>query len=183
MLTKKQNVFDDFITCAEHLIKRRYTVPGHLAIEGGSNGGLLMGAVLTQRPELFRAVVAHVGIFDSLRAELETNGMFNTTEFGTVRDPAQFRALHAYSPYHHVTDGTHYPAGTLRGWGERQPRESLPIPQDGGPPAGRQQFGEPVLLRTNGSSGHNMTRTSDIVELLADSQAFMLDMAGDRADG
>ena len=77
---------------------------------GGSNGGLLMGAVLTQHPELARAVVSAVGIYDMLRVELDPNGAFNTTEFGTVKDPEQFKALYAYSPYHHVTKGTAYPA-------------------------------------------------------------------------
>ncbi len=89
-LTHKQNVFDDFIACAEHLIQRKYTSPAHLAILGGSNGGLLMGAALTQRPDLFRAVVSFVGIYDMLRVELDPNGAFNTTEFGTVKDPEQF---------------------------------------------------------------------------------------------
>ncbi len=109
-LTRKQNVFDDFIACAEHLIQRKYTSPAHLAILGGSNGGLLMGAALTQRLELFRAVVSFVGIYDMLRVELDPNGAFNTTEFGTVKDPEQFKALYAYSPYHHVKDGATYPA-------------------------------------------------------------------------
>jgi len=109
-LTHKQNVFDDFIGAAEYLINSKYTSPAHLAIIGGSNGGLLMGAMLTQRPDLFRAVVSEVGIYDMLRVELDPNGAFNTTEFGTVHDPSQFKALYAYSPYHHVQDGTAYPA-------------------------------------------------------------------------
>jgi len=108
-LTHKQNVFDDFIACAEHMISAHYTNSDKLAIEGGSNGGLLMGAALTQRPELFKAVVSHVGIYDMLRVELEPNGAFNVTEFGTVKDPAQFAALYAYSPYHRVVDGKKYP--------------------------------------------------------------------------
>ncbi len=109
-LTHKQNVFDDFAACAQHLIDAGYTKPAKLAIQGGSNGGLLMGAVLTQHPGLVRAVVSSVGIYDSLRSELEPNGAFNVTEFGTVKDPEQFKALYAYSPYHHVADGGKYPA-------------------------------------------------------------------------
>ena len=109
MLTKKQNVFDDFAACAHYLIDHKYTTPAKLAIEGGSNGGLLMGAALTQHPELFGAVVSHVGIYDMLRVELQPNGAFNVTEFGTVKEDDQFRALYAYSPYHHVVDGTNYP--------------------------------------------------------------------------
>jgi prolyl oligopeptidase len=109
-LTHKQNVFDDFLACSQYLIDHKYTSPEHLAILGGSNGGLLMGAALTQHPDLFRAVVSFVGIYDMLRVELDPNGAFNTTEFGTVKDPEQFKALYAYSPYHHVKNGTAYPA-------------------------------------------------------------------------
>lgn len=101
-LTRKLNTFDDFIACGQYLIGHKYTSPQHLAITGASNGGLLMGAALTQRPELFRAVVSSVGVYDMLRTELGPNGAFNTTEFGTVKDPVQFRALYAYSPYHRV---------------------------------------------------------------------------------
>ncbi|MFL5292245.1 MAG: prolyl oligopeptidase family serine peptidase, partial [Myxococcales bacterium] len=109
-LLHKQNVFDDFAACAKHLVEAGYTTPSLLAIEGGSNGGLLMGAALTQHPELFRVVVSHVGIYDMLRVELSPNGVFNVTEFGTVKDPEQFRALRAYSPYHNVKDGVRYPS-------------------------------------------------------------------------
>jgi prolyl oligopeptidase len=108
-LTNKQNVFDDFLACAQYLIDAGYTSPEKLTIEGGSNGGLLMGAALTQRPELFRAVVSHAGIYDMLRVELDPNGAFNVTEFGTVQDLDQFAALYGYSPYHRVVDGTAYP--------------------------------------------------------------------------
>ena len=109
-LTHKQNVFDDFIAAARYLIDEHYTTPDRLAIIGGSNGGLLMGASFTQHPELFPAVVSQVGIYDMLRVELDPNGTFNTTEFGTVKDADQFQALYAYSPYHHVVAGTKYPA-------------------------------------------------------------------------
>jgi prolyl oligopeptidase len=109
-LTKKQNVFDDFLACAEYLVNSRYTTPQSLCIEGGSNGGLLMGAALTQRPDLFRAVASHVGIYDMLRVERDSNGAFNVTEFGTVSNPQHFEALYDYSPYHHVSGGTAYPA-------------------------------------------------------------------------
>src|SRR5207245_5620053 len=95
---------------AEQRIHRGYTSSSKLAVEGGSNGGLLMGAFLTQRPDLARAVVSHVGIYDMLRIELDPNGQFNITEFGTVKDPEQFKALYAYSPYHRVRNGLKYPA-------------------------------------------------------------------------
>ena len=86
------------------------TQTSKLAILGGSNGGLLMGAALTQHPEMYQAVVSMVGIYDMLRVELSPNGAFNVTEFGTVKEADQFKALYAYSPYHHVKDGTRYPA-------------------------------------------------------------------------
>jgi prolyl oligopeptidase len=112
-LATKQNCFDDFIACADHLHSSRITSRDRLVIMGGSNGGLLMGAVLTQRPDIARAVVAAVPVMDSLRSETTTNGRFNTTEFGTVEDPELFTALLAYSPYHNVVDGTAYPAVLL----------------------------------------------------------------------
>jgi prolyl oligopeptidase len=121
MLTRKQNVFDDFIACAEYLIKAGYTNPAKLGIEGGSNGGLLMGAVLTQRPELFRAVVSVAGIYDMLRSETTQNGQYNTTEYGSVMNAEQFKALYSYSPYHHVRDGVKYPS-ILFMVGENDPR-------------------------------------------------------------
>src|SRR5262249_7767762 len=120
-LMNKQNVFDDFAAVMQHLIDRKYTSPARLAIEGGSNGGLLMGAMLTQHPDLMRAVVSHVGIYDSLRSENSPNGVFNVVEFGTVTTPEHFRALHAYSPYHRVKEGTRYPA-TLFLTGANDPR-------------------------------------------------------------
>jgi prolyl oligopeptidase len=120
-MTRKQNVFDDFIGCASYLVSSGHTRPSMLAILGGSNGGLLMGAALTQRPDLFRAVVANVGIYDMLRVELSPNGQFNVTEFGTVKDPDQFKAMLAYSPYHNVKDGTAYPA-VLFSTGAQDPR-------------------------------------------------------------
>jgi prolyl oligopeptidase len=109
-LTNKQNVFDDFAACMARLVEARITKPNRLAITGGSNGGLLMGAEIVQHPDAFRAVVSFVGIYDMLRVETTPNGSFNITEFGSVKDPEQFRALYAYSPYHHVQDGTAYPA-------------------------------------------------------------------------
>jgi prolyl oligopeptidase len=152
-LTRKQNVFDDFAAAAKHLIDKRYTQPARLAIQGGSNGGLLMGAALTQHPELFGAVVSHVGIYDMLRVELSPNGAFNITEFGTVKEPDHFRALHAYSPYHHVVDGKQYPA-ILFLTGANDPRVD---PMHSRKMTARLQASgtkRPVLLRTSGNTGH-----------------------------
>jgi prolyl oligopeptidase len=155
-LTHKQNVFDDFIASAEHLIHRHYTSSSKLAVEGGSNGGLLMGAFLTQRPDLARAVVSHVGIYDMLRVELDPNGQFNVTEFGTVKDPEQFRALFAYSPYHHVHNGTKYPA-VLFTTGDNDGRVN---PAQSRKMAARLQAATasdlPILFRSTASAGHGI---------------------------
>lgn len=110
MLEKKQNVFDDFIAAAEHLIAEKYTDTEHLAIQGGSNGGLLMGAAFTQRPDLFRAVVCQVPLLDMLRYQNFQIAKLWIPEYGSSDDPQQFEYLHAYSPYHHVKAGTLYPA-------------------------------------------------------------------------
>ncbi len=102
MLEKKQNVFDDFIAAAEYLIAEKYTDKEHLAIQGGSNGGLLMGAMITQRPELFRAVVCAVPLLDMLRYQNFQIAKLWIPEYGSSADPKQFEWLYAYSPYHHV---------------------------------------------------------------------------------
>jgi prolyl oligopeptidase len=172
-LTNKQNVFDDFAAAAFDLINHRYTAPAHLAILGGSNGGLLMGAALTQHPDLFRAVVSHVGIYDMLRFNLWPNGAFNVTEFGDPNDPAQFRALFAYSPYHRVVDGTKYPAVILFS-GTNDPRVN---PSDSRKFAARLQAatasGYPILLRISGS-GHGFgTSLSEGLAQQADQYAFL----------
>jgi prolyl oligopeptidase len=177
-LTHKQNVFDDFAAAAQHLIERKYTNPRKLGIEGGSNGGLLMGAALTQHPELFRAVVSHVGIYDMLRLELQPNGAFNVTEYGTVKEPDQFRALYAYSPYHHVVDGTQYPA-VLFLTGANDPRVD---PANSRKMTARLQASgtkRPVLLRTSSTTGHGIgTALSEQIAQDADVLAFIFDQLG-----
>src|SRR5579864_674694 len=110
MLDKKQNVFDDFIAAAEYLISQKYTDKDHLAIRGGSNGGLLMGAALTQRPDLYRAVVCQVPLLDMLRYQNFQIAKLWVPEYGSADDATQFNWLYAYSPYHHVKAGTEYPA-------------------------------------------------------------------------
>ncbi len=172
-LTNKQNVFDDFAAAARYLIDRRWATPATLAILGGSNGGLLMGAALTQHPELFRAVVSHVGLYDMLRFNLWPNGAFNVTEFGDPSDPRQFQALFAYSPYQHVVDGTKYPAVILFS-GTNDPRVN---PSDSRKFAARLQAatasGRPVLLRISGS-GHGFgTSLSEGLAQQADQYAFL----------
>ena len=178
-LTRKQDVFDDFIACAQHLIERKYTAPAHLAAIGGSNGGLLMGAAFTQRPDLFRAVVSYVGIYDMLRVELDPNGAFNVTEFGTVKDPDQFKAVYAYSPYHHVKDGTSYPA-ILFPTGENDHRVN---PMQSRKMTARLQAatssGYSILLRTSSNAGHGIgTAVDEQIEEDADVLSFLFDQLG-----
>jgi len=173
-LTKKQNVFDDFAAAAEYLIKENYTRPEKLALQGGSNGGLLMGAMITQHPDLMRAVVSSVGIYDMLRVELAPNGAFNVTEFGTVKDPQQFKALYAYSPYHHVLDGTKYPSilmmtgandGRVAPYHSRKMIARLEE-------ANKSE--NPILLRTSSSAGHGIgTALGERIKQLADIYAFL----------
>jgi prolyl oligopeptidase len=110
MLEKKQNVFDDFIAAGEYLIAQKYTDRDHLAIQGGSNGGLLMGAMITQRPDLFRAVVCAVPLLDMLRYQNFQIAKLWIPEYGSADDARQFEWLYAYSPYHHVKPGQEYPA-------------------------------------------------------------------------
>src|SRR5579871_590372 len=110
MLDKKQNVFDDMIAAAEHLIAAKYTDRQHLAIQGGSNGGLLMGAMITQRPDLFRAVVCQVPLLDMIHYQEFQIAKLWIPEYGTSENPEQFKWLYAYSPYHHVKSGVEYPS-------------------------------------------------------------------------
>ena len=178
-LTQKQHVFDDFIAAAEHLIERRYTSPAKLAVEGASNGGLLMGAFLTQRPDLARAVVARVGIHDMLRVELDPNGQFNVTEFGTVKDAEQCKALLAYSPFHRVRDGVRYPA-VLLSTGENDGRVN---PAQSRKMAARLQAatasGWPILFRSTASAGHGIgSALKDRIAEQADILAFLFDQLG-----
>jgi prolyl oligopeptidase len=178
-LTNKQNVFDDFAAVLQHLIEHKYTSPEHLAVIGGSNGGLLMGATLTQHPELMKAVVSFVGIYDMLRVELSPNGAFNVPEFGTVKDEKLFQAMYAYSPYHHVKDGAKYPA-VLFLTGANDPRVD---PMQSRKMTARLQAatasGAPVLLRTSASSGHGLdTSLSERIEEDVDVYGFLFAQLG-----
>jgi len=178
-LTKKQNVFDDFAAAGKYLIDQKWTRPEKLALLGGSNGGLLMGALITQHPELMRAVVSFVGIYDMLRVELAPNGAFNVTEFGTVKDPGQFQALYAYSPYHHVVDGTKYPSilfmtgandGRVAPYHSRKMVARLDEAN---------KSANPILLRTSSSAGHGIgTALSERIKQLADEYSFLFAQLG-----
>jgi prolyl oligopeptidase len=176
MLTKKQNVFDDFAAAGQYLIDQRYTSHAKLALMGGSNGGLLMGAEITQHPALAHAVVSAVGIYDMVRSELDPNGAFNVTEYGTVKDKADFAALYAYSPYHHVDKGTAYPAvlmltgandGRVNPMHSRKFTAALQAATSSA---------NPVYLRTSKTSGHGIGSSLDErIGQQADELAFLFD--------
>ncbi|HEY2662617.1 MAG TPA: prolyl oligopeptidase family serine peptidase [Caulobacteraceae bacterium] len=178
-LTNKQNVFDDFAAAGQFLIDSGYTSHDKLAIMGGSNGGLLMGATLTQHPSLAHAVVSSVGIYDMLRVELDPNGAFNVTEFGSIKDPDQFKALYAYSPYHHARMGTAYPAVLmLTGANDgrvnpMQSRKFTAVLQ------ADSSSGLPILLRTSTTSGHGIgSSLTERIGQQTDQLAFLFDQLG-----
>jgi prolyl oligopeptidase len=177
----KQNVFDDFIAAAEWLIANNYTSPAKLAISGGSNGGLLVGACMTQRPDLFAAALPAVGVMDMLRFHKFTIGWAWTSDYGSPDHPEEFKALYAYSPLHNLKPGTSYPATliTTADHDDRVvPAHSFKFA------AGLQEAhkGEqPVLIRIETKAGHGAGKpTAKIIEEIADKWAFLvrtLDMA------
>lgn len=178
-LTKKQNVFDDFYACAKALVERGYTKPERLSIWGRSNGGLLMGAALVQHPEMYRAVVSGVGIYDMLRVELSPNGAFNVTEYGTVKDKAQFEAMHAYSPLHGVKDGVAYPAIYMT-TGANDPRVD---PYHSRKMTARLQAAtssdHPIMLQASADTGHGMgTPLAAEIDETTDMLAFLFKELG-----
>ncbi len=171
---QKQNVFDDFIAAGEYLIENNYTNSGKLAVMGGSNGGLLVGAVINQRPELFAAALPMVGVMDMLRFHQFTAGRFWTDDYGSADSPEEFAALYAYSPYHNLKPGTKYPA-TLVTTADRDDRV---VPGHSFKYAARLQqvhAGEsPVMIRIETRAGHGGgTATTKAIELLADQYAFL----------
>lgn len=179
MLTAKQNVFDDFAAVLAAVVERKYTAADRLGIFGGSNGGLLVGATITQHPELVRAALADVGIMDMLRVETTPNGAFNIPELGTVTDPAQFAALHAYSPYHRALAGipkrVAFPA-TLFTTGANDPRVA-PWHSRKMTAAMRaaQSAEHPILLATSENAGHGVgAGTSQVIDQLTDLAAFFV---------
>jgi prolyl oligopeptidase len=172
MLDKKQNVFDDMIAAAEYLIAEKYTDKDHLAIEGGSNGGLLMGAMITQRPDLFRAVVCRVPLLDMLRYQNFQIARLWVPEYGSAENPEQFKWLYAYSPYHHVKAGVEYPA-VLFMTGDSDSRVD---PMHARKMAALMQgvSKRPVLLRVEGKAGHGLgTPVGKRIEELTDVYSFL----------
>lgn len=172
----KQNVFDDFIAAAEYLISKRYTRPEKLAVQGGSNGGLLVGAVINQRPDLFGAALPAVGVMDMLRFHLFTAGRFWVDDFGSAENPEEFKALYAYSPYHNIKDGTEYPA-TLVTTADTDDRV---VPGHSFKYIARlqqaQKGKDPVLIRIQTRAGHGSGKpTSMIIREYADMWAFLVE--------
>jgi prolyl oligopeptidase len=174
MKSRKQNVFDDFIDAAQWLVEHNYTSPSRLAIQGGSNGGLLVGAVMNQRPELFRVGIAQVGVMDMLRFQKFTIGWNWVADYGSSDDPDEFRTLFAYSPLHNIRPGVKYPA-TLVTTADHDDRvvpahsfkyaaalQELASPE------------QPVLIRIETRSGHGPSNLTKQLETTADVYAFML---------
>jgi prolyl oligopeptidase len=175
----KQNVFDDFLGAAEWLVREGYTRPGKLAIEGGSNGGLLVGAALVQRPDLFRAAVCEVPLLDMLRYHKFGLANIWSEEYGSAEDPAQFRYLQAYSPYHHVVEGTKYPAVLLTASENDARVDPLHARKMAARLQAADRGGGPILLLVRGASGHGGgTTLSTQIQQSADSWAFLMDALG-----
>jgi prolyl oligopeptidase len=152
---------------------------------GGSNGGLLMGAMITQHPGLAHAVVSAVGIYDMIRVELDPNGSFNTTEFGTVKNKNQFKALYAYSPYHHVKGPNSYPEGrdypaVLMLTGATDGRVNpLHSRKFAAALQASTSSGRPIFLRTSANSGHGIgSSLSERIAQTTDELAFLFDQLG-----
>ena len=173
MLERKQNVFDDFIAAAEYLIAERYTTPHRLAIEGGSNGGLLVSAVMVQRPELFGAVVCRVPVADMLRYHLFTVGRFWIPEYGSADDPNQFRFLLAYSPYHNVRGEVPYPP-VLVMTADTDDRVSPGMAKKFAARLQAEGRGGPFLIRVETKAGHGAGKpVSKMIEEDADILEFL----------
>jgi prolyl oligopeptidase len=183
MRERKQRVFDDFYAAAERLIADGWTTPPQLAISGGSNGGLLVGAAITQRPELYAAAICSAPLLDMVRYERFGLGETWNDEFGTAADPEELGWLLGYSPYHHVRSGTCYPAVLLTVFDSdtrvdpmharkmcaalQHAAAAAPGCPDGPPGPAR-----PVLLRRETSAGHGARAVSRSVSLFADTLAF-----------
>ncbi len=180
MLERKQNVFDDFIACAEHLVRTKVTSPDHLGAIGGSNGGLLVAATAMQRPDLFRAVLSLVPLTDMVRYHRFRIAKLWIPEYGDPEDPAHFKFLHAYSPYHHVEDGKRYPAMLFT----TAESDSRVDPMHARKMAARVQAAQgaterPILLRVETRAGHGAGKpVSKLADELTDELSFLLHEIG-----
>jgi prolyl oligopeptidase len=173
MKLKKQNVFDDFIAAAEYLIKNKYTSRDRLAIQGASNGGLLVGAVANQRPDLVKVVVQQAGVMDMLRFHKFTIGWNWIADYGSSDNEAEFKVLHAYSPIHNAREGSQYPA-TLITTADHDDRV---VPAHSFKYAAAMQHAQagtnPVLIRIDTNSGHGASSTTKSIEQSADINSFI----------
>jgi prolyl oligopeptidase len=177
----KMNTIRDFIACAEYLVNERYTSPKHLAGQGRSAGGILIGGAITQRPDLFAAAINNVGVSDNLRIETTPNGLLNIPEFGSVKTKEGFDALYAMSSYHHVKDGVAYPAVLLTtglndtnvaSWQSAKMAARLQAATTGA---------APILLRVDYDAGHGIGSTKQqLNEELADIYVFLFQQLGVR---
>ncbi len=176
--TNKQNVFDDFIAAAEWLIANKYTSPAKLALQGGSNGGLLVGAVINQRPELFRVAIPQVGVMDMLRFHKFTIGWNWIADYGSSDDPEEFNALYAYSPLHNIKAGVKYPA-TLITTADHDDRV---VPAHSFKYAATLQEkaskDNPALIRIETKSGHGASNVTKQIETTADIYTFIMHNLG-----
>ncbi|HUV14905.1 MAG TPA: prolyl oligopeptidase family serine peptidase, partial [Acidobacteriota bacterium] len=180
MKLNKQNVFDDFIAAGEWLIEEKYTSTPYLAIEGGSNGGLLVGACLNQRPDLFGAAIPHVGVMDMLRFNQFTIGWAWVSDYGSPDNPEEFQALAAYSPYHNIRPDTEYPA-TLVTTADHDDRV---VPAHSFKYAAALQKAQagpaPILIRIGTRAGHGAGKpTSKLIDEAADKLAFLFEVLGE----
>ncbi|MHA4736404.1 prolyl oligopeptidase family serine peptidase [Dyadobacter sp. MSC1_007] len=175
MKLKKQNVFDDFIAAAEYLIKEKYTSPERLAIQGGSNGGLLVGTVMNQRPELFKVALPAVGVMDMLRFHKFTIGWNWIADYGSSDNAEEFKVLYGYSPLHNIREGGQYPATmiTTADHDDRVvPAHSFKYAAELQSKAGKTSA-NPLLIRIDTNSGHGASNTKKALETQADIYAFL----------
>jgi prolyl oligopeptidase len=174
MRLNKQNVFDDCIAGAEWLIKNNYTRPEKLALHGVSNGGLLVGAVINQRPDLFRAAVAQAGVMDMLRFQKFTIGWNWIADYGSSDNPEDFKNLYAYSPIHNVHEGQKYPAVLIT----TADHDDRVVPGHSFKYAATMQAKvspeNPVLIRIDTNSGHGPSSTTKRLEQMADIYSFLM---------
>jgi len=179
MLHNKQNVFDDFIAAAEYLVANGYTKSERLAIRGGSNGGLLVGAAVTQRPELFRAAICAVPLLDMVRYHLFGSGRTWIGEYGSAEDEAQFKTLFAYSPYHRLKKGVRYPALLMLSADSDDRVDPMHARKMTALLQAANTGPHPILLRIEKNAGHGgggLVRQA--VEQSADTYAFLMHELG-----
>ena len=170
--TSKSNTWRDFIACAEYLVAQKYTTSARLGILGGSAGGILVGRALTERPDLFAAVIPAVGVLDAVRAEATANGVPNIPEFGTVTKEDEFRGLLAMSSYHHVKPGTRYPAVMLT-HGVNDPRVDVWHRPRWPRACSSQHFRKPILLTWTSTAARHRRYQAQRQKQIADNYAFL----------